>query len=174
MATETKIVTNVALLTRHNSLITEDEVKNGEAAKIIADLKVIAKNIEATRDRKRKIRGISAPQIDVTKTICMVRKLTGGWLVLINPVIVNKAATITTNYETCLSFPGKPFEVTRYTLISVRYLDTKGKLRMRDFKGKMARRIQHEIDHLNSIVPSKRQFEKGAAFWIARTGGLPK
>lgn len=170
--TEVKIVTKPALLARRNIVFSQDDIKSGVAASIAAELKATAKLLDAKRPRNKKILGLSATQIDIPKTVCIVRKNSGRWITMINPTVENLSSEAIINYETCLSFPDKPFEVTRHKSVTVKYYNEKGKLILKTFKGKLGRRVEHELDHINGVVPSKRQFEKGALYVASRKRGF--
>ena len=161
MNADIKIVTNTAFLKRKSRLLTTDEIHSGYAKKLAIKLISTVKAVQKSRSSNRSPLGLAAIQLDKPEALCIVKNRLGQWLVLINPLIINCSAETKTSYETCLSFPGKPFEVIRYNAIKVRYLDTNGKLHEKWFSGKVARRVQHEIDHINGIVPTKKQFERG-------------
>lgn len=162
MKTDTTVVTNTALLSRKSRIMTEADITSGYAANLVADLKAKANAIQTGG---KSVVGLSAIQIDRPEALCIVRNRFGKWLILINPLITYKSEDQTRlNYEKCLSFPNKPFEVRRYDKIKVRYLTIRGTLCERTFAGKIGRRVQHEIDHINGVVPTKKQFERGRYF----------
>lgn len=162
MNVDTKIVTNPGLLTRPGRILTEKDIISGYVSELEAELKAKAKAIH--KERKRGILGIAAVQLDKPEAICIVKCFAGKWITLINPVITDKSSSTRMNYETCISFKDKPYEVLRYDSITVRYLNTKGKCVTKTFKGKVGRRVQHEIDHINGKIPTKKQFERGEYF----------
>jgi peptide deformylase len=69
--------------------------------------------------------------------------------VFINPDIVERSDETLTDYEGCLSAPGKQAEVKRHLRIVLKYQDDKGEEQRKTFYNLSARCIQHEIDHLN-------------------------
>ena len=68
--------------------------------------------------------------------------------IFINPVIVGHSDEGLTDFEGCLSAPGKRGEVTRYLRIILKYQDEKGEQHQKTFYNMEARCIQHEMDHL--------------------------
>ena len=69
--------------------------------------------------------------------------------VFINPVIVKNSEETLTDFEGCLSAPGKHGEVKRYLRIVLNYKDEKGEEHTKTFYNLEARCIQHELDHLD-------------------------
>lgn len=96
--------------------------------------------------------GLAAPQIGLSKQIAIVDiDDHHGTIELINPVIIEKRGT-QTGPEGCLSFPGLYGDVSRSDYIKVRTYNKKGKMRIIEAEGFLARAIQHEIDHLEGIL----------------------
>jgi peptide deformylase len=67
----------------------------------------------------------------------------------INPEILERSDETLTDYEGCLSAPGKQAEVKRHLRIVLKYQDDKGEEQRKTFYDLRARCIQHEMDHLN-------------------------
>lgn len=165
MKPDTTVVTNVALLSRKSRIMTEADITSGYAASLVEELKAKADAIRDNGRSNMNVVGMSAVQLDKPEALCIIKNRFGKWLILINPLITYKSEDQTRlNYEKCLSFPNKPFEVRRYDKIKVRYLTIRGTLCERTFAGKVGRRVQHEIDHINGVVPTKKQFERGRHF----------
>lgn len=96
--------------------------------------------------------GLAAPQIGLSKQIAIVDiDDHHGTIELINPVIIEQCGT-QTGPEGCLSFPGLYGDVSRSDYIKVRTYNKKGKMRIIEAEGFLARAIQHEIDHLEGIL----------------------
>ena len=100
--------------------------------------------------------GLSAPQVGKNLNIIIVETefdKNSSPIVLINPIIVEKTKDIyyTTN-EGCLSVPGYYEKRSRPQKIKVRYNDSNGKEKEKEFQGLLSFIIQHEIDHLNGKV----------------------
>ncbi|MDQ0230586.1 peptide deformylase [Metabacillus malikii] len=96
--------------------------------------------------------GLAAPQIGITKQVAIVDiDDHHGTIELINPTIIDKKGK-QYGIEGCLSFPGLFGEVTRAEYVKVRSLNRKGKVKIIEAEGFLARAIQHEIDHLDGIL----------------------
>jgi len=98
--------------------------------------------------------GLAANQIGVNKSIlvyCMPG--TNNYSTLINPVIIAKSGRITSRGEGCLSIPGQYFVTKRFKQIKVEALNADGESGSIKTKSKkVAKILQHEIDHLNGIT----------------------
>lgn len=92
--------------------------------------------------------GLAGPQVGIFYRIIVVR-VDGKPLTMINPAIVERAATVATETEGCLSFPGLDVRVERATQVAADFVDRDGKHCRRWFTGIEARAVQHEIDHLD-------------------------
>ena len=79
--------------------------------------------------------------------------------VFINPVIVKNSEETLTDFEGCLSAPGKRGEVKRYLRITLKYQDKEGEEHTKTFYNLEARCIQHEMDHLEGRLCI--DYEKG-------------
>jgi peptide deformylase len=71
---------------------------------------------------------------------------------VINPVIVPNVQTTAEGWEGCLSIPDIRGMVPRFTDITVRALDRRGKAVEIPLKNFAARVVQHETDHLDGIL----------------------
>ena len=115
--------------------------------------------------------GLAAPQVGDNRRICVVdlgvtegfvydgeKVLTDDYypLVLINPEIkvVSEAKSIMN--EGCLSFPGVSLEIKRPSIIKLTFQDIQGNNRIVECAGGLARCIQHEVDHLDGVLFTKR------------------
>ena len=79
--------------------------------------------------------------------------------IFINPEIIKKSQESLTDFEGCLSAPGKRGEVKRYIRITLKYQDEKGEEIVKTFYNLAARCIQHEMDHLEGKLCI--DYEKG-------------
>lgn len=96
--------------------------------------------------------GLAAPQIGLSLQVAIVDiDDHHGTIELINPVILERSGE-QLGPEGCLSFPGLFGEVSRANYIKVRTFNRKGKLKVIEAKGFLARAIQHEIDHLEGVL----------------------
>ena len=77
------------------------------------------------------------------------------YVAFFNPKIVSTRGE-THMAEGCLSFPFLGLHITRASEIDVEYQDFNGEKRTTSFVGISARVFQHELDHLNGIVYTKR------------------
>lgn len=71
-------------------------------------------------------------------------------IVMINPKIISKSGIYKIK-EGCLSLTGQR-ECSRYTNITVEYLDEQFNKQRNNYNGFIAEVIQHEIDHLEGII----------------------
>ncbi len=90
--------------------------------------------------------GISAPQVDIKKSIAIVKQ-NNKQLILINPKIIEKKKIIFYK-EGCLSLPNKLVIVKRYKKIIIKTLNLQGKNLYLKINGLTSICAQHEIDHL--------------------------
>ncbi|WP_299087048.1 peptide deformylase [uncultured Metabacillus sp.] len=96
--------------------------------------------------------GLAAPQVGISKQIAIVDiDDHHGTIELINPEILEERGE-QTGPEGCLSFPGLFGEVTRANYVKVKTFTRKGKVKIVEAEGFLARAIQHEIDHLHGVL----------------------
>lgn len=103
--------------------------------------------------------GVAAPQIGVTRRVCVVdvsgsklgRDSNHGSLVMINPEIIRREGAATMR-EGCMSIPDYTGDVERATHITVHFRDGEDTLRELESSGFEAVAIQHEMDHLDGIL----------------------
>ena len=95
--------------------------------------------------------GLAAPQIGVSKRICVIDLHSGknpsDLLVLINPEFVEREG-MQLEDEGCLSVPGFNATVPRPAKAVVRAMDRTGQTRVIEGTALLARAFQHELDHL--------------------------
>lgn len=100
-------------------------------------------------------RGLAAPQIGVLKQVFVVdvtwKEGPRDPRVFINPEVALAQGSAVME-EQCLSIPDLPMPVTRPEQIMLRYAKPDGELAVTQFRGILARCIQHEADHLNGKV----------------------
>ena len=95
--------------------------------------------------------GLAAPQVGILKRIAVIdagEDYQDGPLVLINPEILETSGE-QTDYEGCLSVPGKVGEVTRPNYAKVKAYDADMNEYIVEGEGLLARALLHEIEHLD-------------------------
>ena len=101
--------------------------------------------------------GLAANQLGYDASVCLIRDLfTGKFFGLINPTlkVLDDEYDLIGCEESCLSIPGKSYNVLRYATIHVEDDISK---QSKPYYGFQARIIQHEIDHLNGILISNKE-----------------
>jgi peptide deformylase len=96
--------------------------------------------------------GIAAPQIGVPRAAAIYRPADGRQVVLLNPRIVYSSPETNEDSEGCLSFFDWRGQVTRPDVIAVAYQQPSGVAECEVFRGREARDIHHEIDHLAGVL----------------------
>lgn len=116
--------------------------------------------------------GLAASQVGKPLRLFIVRPTPKSPIhVFINPVIEKRLTSHfptqashisrrTSKLEGCLSLPNIWGTVKRSPVITISYLDEKGKKHNRKFTGFMATIIQHEFDHINGILFTQRVLEQ--------------
>lgn len=95
--------------------------------------------------------GLAAPQVGILKRIAVIdtgEDYQDGPIVLINPEILETDGE-QTDYEGCLSYPGRIGKVTRPNYAKVRALDENMEEYEIEGEGLLARALLHEIEHLD-------------------------
>ena len=97
--------------------------------------------------------GLAAPQVGELIRLIVVDLSVGQdpaqLHVLVNPLIEELEGEKIELEEGCLSLPDVLEKVSRFQRVRVRALNIKGKEIFLDAQGKLARVLQHEIEHLN-------------------------
>lgn len=112
--------------------------------------------------------GLAAPQVGVMIRVIVMDcvkdpELIARPMVLLNPEVIWSSEEVNTYDEGCLSIPDQYADVTRPSVVTVRWLDLDGATQEETFDGLWATCVQHEIDHLNGklfidyLGPLKRQ-----------------
>ncbi len=95
--------------------------------------------------------GLAAPQVGKSLRILVLDDTAGSdksrFQEVINPEIIEKSGEIIEE-EGCLSIPGEYAYVKRYMNVTVKCADRFGKERIIKGESRLARILQHEIDHL--------------------------
>ncbi|NLJ89511.1 MAG: peptide deformylase [Clostridiales bacterium] len=94
--------------------------------------------------------GLAAPQVGVLKRVVVIDVSPEGDspIVLINPEIIETGGE-QTDFEGCLSVPGKTGEVTRPNYVKVKAYNENMEEFIVEGEELLARALCHEIDHLN-------------------------
>lgn len=98
--------------------------------------------------------GLAAPQVGILKRIAVIdagEDYQDGPLVLINPEVLEVSGE-QTDYEGCLSVPGKLGKVTRPNYAKVKAYDENMEEFIVEGEALLARALLHEIDHLDGHV----------------------
>ncbi len=143
--------------------------KRAEEIKTIdKEIEELAQNMVQTMHAAPGI-GLAAPQVNVSKRMITVDLSVGEnseyLLILINPELVSQEGEIILE-EGCLSVPDVRERVTRPYRVVVKGTDLKGKEKIIEAEGTLARVFCHEIDHLNgklffeNLSPLKRNIIK--------------
>lgn len=138
-------------------------VFNTKLQSIIEDMKYIlltCKNPEGV--------GLAAPQVGLALQIFIMKSDTNEPIrTFINPTILKKIGTPHGGkkakkniLEGCLSVKNVWSEVDRYTSVVIRYQDLDGSVHTYEGKGFESNIIQHELDHLQGILFTKRALEQ--------------
>lgn len=95
--------------------------------------------------------GLAAPQVGILKRIAVIdagEAYQDGPIILINPEVIEVSGE-QSDYEGCLSYPGKVGLVTRPFYAKVRAYDENMELYEIEGEELLARALLHEIDHLD-------------------------
>jgi peptide deformylase len=100
--------------------------------------------------------GLAAIQVGVAKRVVTMdlskKEESHEPRVFINPEITWASKEKSTHEEGCLSIPEYYEEVERPQQVKVKYLDLEGKTHEVEASGLFATCLQHEIDHINSVL----------------------
>ena len=115
------------------------EKKKQSVEQLISDMKETLANTNGV--------GLAAPQVGRKERLFIVSY--GDFeQVFINPQIIASWGGEDVDIESCLSVPNRSITVTRPNEIGILYYDKNMEHHTGDFKGVLARIIQHEYDHL--------------------------
>ena len=148
---------------------------NSTLVKRAKEIKTIDKEIEELAQKMVQTMhaapgiGLAATQVNVSKRLITIDLSVGerseDLIILINPELVSQEGEIILE-EGCLSVPDVSERVTRPYRVVVKGTDLKGKEKIIEAEGTLARVFCHEIDHLNgklffeSLSPLKRNIIK--------------
>ena len=133
-----EIVTDVLFLKQKSEPATKDDMQ------IARDL------LDTVIANEERCVGMAANMIGERKTI-LTAYIGNEYIIMINPVIVDKSKQFYETMESCLSLTGER-SMKRYNVITVEYYDKKWKKKKQTFKEFEAQIIQHEMDHFDGII----------------------
>jgi len=112
--------------------------------------------LDQMRDRlyEEEAVGFAAPQFGIMQRLVVldVSEESDALFELINPEIVWFSEEKTSMTEGCFSLPGVTAKVVRPERVTVHFLNRYNKQETLEADGRLARCIQHEVDHLNGIL----------------------
>ena len=138
--------------------------------KIISDMKATLLHAQNPKGV-----GLAATQIGIPLAIfCTRPKEKDTIRVFINPKILTQEPTQanadkTNQLEGCLSIPGVWGTVNRSPNLTLVYQDEQGTKNEEQFSGFLATIIQHEMDHLQGVLFTKRVLEQKNKFYQSTT-----
>lgn len=102
--------------------------------------------------------GLAAPQVGVSLRLIVVypsgseiEYMGIGPITLVNPVI-SETAGEDISEEGCLSIPGIYYDLPRPAWLKVKYTSLDGEPKELQAKGRLARCVAHEVDHLDGVI----------------------
>lgn len=134
------------------------------------------RQILASADNPKGV-GLAAPQIDMSQRIFLIwpdRKK--PIQVFINPEYVKKSKKVvetipgkTNQLEGCLSIPRVWGKVKRHLWVEISYQDEQGQLQVKKFTNFPAVIVQHEMDHLDGILFTRKVIEQQSTLYRPTT-----
>ena len=130
------------------------EQKAKRVRKFDDDLKKLADDMLETMRLASGV-GLAAPQIGVPLRLTVIEIPEQEPIILVNPEVTEQKGERQVS-EGCLSYPGYRGDTIRSELVKVKACDLNGdKIKIRA-DGLLAQALEHEIDHLNGILYTKR------------------
>lgn len=114
------------------------------------DLQVAEDLLDTLIANKDACVGMAANMIGERKRI-IVFDNNGKYMTMFNPEIIKKSEPYDTE-EGCLSLLGGPRKCKRYRTVKVQWQTSDFQTRIKNFTGRPAQIIQHEIDHCEGIL----------------------
>ncbi len=123
---------------------------NDEVKTIILDL---SDTLEQFRIENDYGDGIAACQIGSLRRLIYIIMPTGEFTgVMINPEFIFQSEQVREVWDDCFTFPGMLVRVPRSEVITVSYQNEIGEKKTIEATGRFAALLQHEIDHLDSVL----------------------
>lgn len=107
---------------------------------------------------------LSAPEANVMKQVAIIRHPELS-IDLVNPVIISCEDKFLSFAELCVSFPLKKFNCLRWKEIEIENGFDRKRIKLSNVAAAL---VQHEIDHLNGILPLDRTIR----FAVVREDGM--
>lgn len=157
------------IITTPNPLLTQP---SQEVVKVDKKIKALIDEMKVTLANTVDPKGVglAAPQVGVNLRLFIAKPTDESpHLICINPKIIKveglpkvtkKATRRKSLLEGCLSIPTIWGPVERAKTVTIEYIDENGNNHHRIFKGFLATVIQHEIDHLDGVLFTKRNIEQ--------------
>ena len=124
-----------------------------------ANLKLLNEMFSYVKEHSGEAIGLSAVQVGIPKRMCAIRFKVGNKNIaykLINPRIIKRSPMLVEEEEGCLSTNEKVI-VKRNSSVTVMAYDTiQGRTIIIEATGLLARCLQHEIDHMDGILITKK------------------
>ncbi|HYG72670.1 MAG TPA: pyridoxal-phosphate dependent enzyme [Actinomycetota bacterium] len=141
-------------------------------AQLLRELDALRGALAAFRARTGFGRAIAAPQIGIGKR-AIAMDLGAGPLSLLDPEITWRSDETIEVWDDCMSVPDRVVRVRRHASISLRYLDERGRQReWRHLTPEMSELLQHEIDHLDGVLMTRRAIDVTAVRPITEHAAL--
>jgi peptide deformylase len=99
--------------------------------------------------------GLAAPQVGLPHRFFIIDENNKSTMI-VNPKIIDLSEETEKSVEGCLSFPNLYLPIERSKNVTILYQNEMGDFQEDRFKDFAARCIQHETDHLNGIVFTKK------------------
>lgn len=114
--------------------------------------KDIADALLKAAEQHKGCQGVSCPQIGLNKR-AMVIIYKGNATFMFNPEIIKKSRFKKWSAETCLSDPKRIFGVRRSRWLICRYEDIQGEQHEIKYRFRVAKIVEHEMNHLEGLLP---------------------
>lgn len=162
------------ILTKVAEDVPPSEIQSKEIQTIIDEMFSIASGARDGDGNKRKMVGLAAPQVGISKKIILVdvgvdatRKELGEIKAYINPKIIWRSEELEEGREGCFSIDTHVTGIVpRSTAIKISAFDRNGTPVVEEHFGFTARIFQHEVDHLHGMRFPDRMGEKGILHWV--------
>ncbi len=138
-------------------------VRQEEVAELQPLIQSLAGLVLKFRERYGAGRAIAAPQVGVMKRVIVMNM--DQPVVLINPVIFNESAAMMELWDDCMSFPNLLVKLKRHLRCSIQFRDAQWQEQTWELEGDLSELLQHEYDHLNGILATRRAIDSQSFQW---------